>query len=209
MNNLEGVWLATINLYGVPMLGVFLLLGAFGIPFPTTLMVIASGAFIREGVLSAKTVLLVGLPCVVIGDSLSYGLGRLTQERLLNRFAGTATWQRAGQGFYQHGGFAIYMTRWLFTSIAIPTNLLAGGSHYRFDRFVVMSLFGEITWMALFCSLGYWFGSEWQVASEMVEEASSWAMVLVVIIAGVYLGIKIWRRLSPRLAIKQLQQGIK
>jgi len=201
MDTLAEVLLATVNAYGAPVLGLLLMLGALGIPFPTTLLVIASGALIREGVLSPESVALIGLPGALLGDSLSYTLGHLAQEWLLQRFGGTSAWQCAGQNFYQHGGLAIFLTRWLFTGIAIPTNLVAGGSGYSFSRFLVMALFGETTWMALFGSLGYWFGSQWQAVSQVVAQLGTPLLGIGVVGVGLYLAVRVMRRSGyPRLA---------
>jgi len=200
MNALANVLLATVNAYGAPVLGLLLMLGALGFPFPTTLLVIASGALIREGVLSTESVVLIGLPGALLGDSLSYTLGRLAQERLLQRFGGTNAWQRAGQSFFQHGGLTIFLTRWLFTGIAIPTNLVAGGSGYSFSRFLVMALFGETTWMALFGSLGYWFGSQWQVASQVAEQMGGPILGAAIAGIGIYTGMKLVQRMRVQFA---------
>lgn len=146
--------------YGAPLLGALLLLGAIGAPLPTTLLVVASGAFIRQGMLELDAAL-IGLGCVVAGDSLSFAIGRMGHRRLEQRFHGNRAWQRAIQSFRTGGGAAIYLTRWLFTSVAVPTNLVVGGSGYRFDRFLLLDLLGELTWMAVFGGLGYWLGSGW------------------------------------------------
>ena len=202
MTGLSDYLLSVLISNGSPLFGIFLLLGALGFPFPTTLLVIASGAFIRQGMLSPEAVL-VGLFGAVLGDSLSFGLGRLGQGWLLARFGASAVWQRANQSFINRGGAAIYLTRWLFTSIAIPTNWVAGSSGYRFDRFLLYDLVGEATWIVLFGSLGYWLGSQWELASQYLSEFSVPLLGLAVAVVGSYLGIrKLWDSVRARTAVK-------
>jgi membrane protein DedA with SNARE-associated domain len=99
-------------------------------------------------------------------------------------------WQQANQAFQKGGGAAIFLTRWLLTSIAIPTNWVAGGCGYRFDRFLLYDLLGEATWIALFGGLGYWFGSQWEVVQQFLSDFGGLAMGVALLVAGIYLGIK-------------------
>ncbi|HRJ43720.1 MAG TPA: hypothetical protein PL105_17670, partial [Caldilineaceae bacterium] len=73
--DLSGEILTYIITYGSVALGVTVLLAALGVPFPSTLFVLASGAFVQQGVLDLPSTLAVALLFVVTGDSLSYGMG--------------------------------------------------------------------------------------------------------------------------------------
>ena len=165
---------------GATILGLLLLLGAIGFPIPTTLLVMASGAFVRQGILEMDTALL-ALCCVVAGDSLSFAMGRLGNLQLERRLQANHGWQRAARSFQSNGGAAIYLTRWLFPSIALPTNLLAGGSGYRYDRFLLITLFGEITWIIVYGGSGYALGSQWEIISQRLLGLSSLVSTLVIV----------------------------
>jgi membrane protein DedA with SNARE-associated domain len=185
MFDLSSDLLQVILTNGVPIFGLLLFLGAMGFPVPTTLLVIASGAFVRQGTLELNSAL-IGLCCVIVGDSLSFGIGRLGNGRLERRFKSNRRWQSAMNTFRSRGGLAIYLTRWLFTSIAIPTNLLAGGSGYRYDRFLFMTMLGEITWIGLFGGLGYALGGQWEILSKYLPDMASLAFGIAAIVAYVY-----------------------
>ena len=129
---------------------------------------------------------LIGLCCVVTGDSLSFAMGRLGYGRLERRFHSNRGWQRAIQTFRSSGGAAIYLTRWLFPSIAIPTNLLAGGSGYRYDRFLFITLLGEITWISVFGGFGYALGSQWETLSQKLPGLISLVLATAILLACVY-----------------------
>ena len=189
MNDLAGNLIPAILSNGAPLLGLLLLLGAIGVPMPTTILVMASGAFVRQGIMDPDSAW-IGLCCVVTGDSLSFAMGRLGYGRLERRFHSILGWHRAIQTFRSSSGVAIYLTRWLFPSIAIPTNLLAGGSGYRYDRFLFISLLGEITWISVYGGLGYALGSHWETLSQKLPALSSLVLGMAILLACVYWCVK-------------------
>ena len=103
------------------MLFLALLLGATGIPLPGTFLVLAAGAFVRQGVLDLYPALGFALIGAVLGDTLSYSMGRFARGFILRRFGHSTAWQKAEMNLQRRGGIAVYLTRWLLTPIAIPT----------------------------------------------------------------------------------------
>lgn len=188
--NLTDLFLTGMITYGPPALGMALLLGALGIPVPGTLMVIAAGAFVRQGVLDMVTAAGLGLLGAVVGDSASYIVGRFARGWVQRRFGQSAAWQKAQETFNRRGGLAVYLTRWLLTPIAIPINLIAGGSGYPFWRFFSYDLAGEATWIVLFGGLGYLFGSQWELISQFIADFSGLLVGLVVLGAGFYFWLR-------------------
>ena len=57
------------------------------------------------------------------------------------------------------GGLSIYLTRWLLTPLAIPTNLPVGASGYPLRKFLAFDLAGELTWLLVLRGLGYAFSA--------------------------------------------------
>jgi len=90
-----------------------------GAPFPGTLIVIAVGAFCRQGFLSWYTTGLVALACVVAGDSLSYAMGYYAREPVLRRFGSSERWAQAESTFERWGGMSVLLTRFLITGLAV------------------------------------------------------------------------------------------
>jgi membrane-associated protein len=186
--------LAYILTYGVIALGLALLIGAIGIPIPTTLLVVAGGAFIRQGLLSLPLVAVIGLIAAVTGDSLSYGIGSYAGGWVERRYGATAAWQSARGSFVRHGAWSIYLSRFLLTSIAIPVNLIAGSTSFGYRRFFPLVLIGEFTWLALFGGLGYAFGSQWEVISTFASDFGGLVFGLVILVAGLYLAFRLLRK---------------
>ena len=190
LSNISDLFLSWVLIYGASMLALALFVGALGVPVPGTLFVVAAGAFVRQEVLGISDTLLFGLVGVVIGDVLSYSIGRLARVWLQKRFGQSKTWQQAENTFQERGGVAVYLSRWLLTPIAIPVNWVAGSSGYAVSRFIMYDAAGELTWLLVFGGLGYAFGSQWEVISEFVSDFSGLLAGVAVFGVGVYLLLK-------------------
>src|SRR3972149_2128615 len=141
--SLTDFFLTGLITYGPPMLGLALLLAGLGLPLPAMLFLLATGAFIRQGVMDWTTTLGLGLLGVIVGDSASYMLGRVAGDWAQRRFNRSTAWRSAQDTFARRGGTAIYLTRFLLTPLAIPVNLIAGGGRYAFWRFLGYDAAGE------------------------------------------------------------------
>jgi membrane-associated protein len=184
-------WMAS---YGAPMIGGLLFLGGLGVPLPATLIVIASGAFIRQSLLDAFSTPLFGYLGTIIGDGLLYGIGFFASHWIEARFGQTAAWKNARALFERRGGIAIFLTRWLLTAIAFPVTLIAGSSGYHFRKFAVYDVLGELTWIAIYGGLGYAFGSQWELISDFISNFSGFLLGAAVLGIGVYLLVKFGKK---------------
>jgi membrane-associated protein len=176
--------------YGAPILGVIVLIGALGVPFPGTFIVVAAGAFSRQDILAWHTTGLVALTCVVLGDSLSYAMGFYAREKILRRFQGSAHWSQAETSFNRWGGTSIFLTRFLLTGIAVPVNLIAGTSKFPFRQFILYDFLGETIWIFGYGGLGYLFGTQWEAVSELLSNISGFLLGLVLLVGGIILAVR-------------------
>ncbi|MBK9714055.1 MAG: DedA family protein [Kouleothrix sp.] len=193
LSDLNDLLLTYIVTYGPLMLALVFMLAAMGLPLPSTLCVVAGGAFVQQGVLDSYTTVAVGLAGVVLGDALSYGMGRLLRHPIQRRYGQSAAWLRAEAYFARHAPVAIYLTRCVLTPIAVPINLVAGSSDYPPGRFVVYDAAGELTWLLGYGMLGYLFGSQWEYISDLIGNASGLLVGLLIAGAGGYALIR-WQR---------------
>ena len=194
--DLTNWFLTAITTYGSTLLGLVLFLGAVGLPLPGTLFLLATGALAQQGSVDWVTASGLSLSGVVLGDSLSYFMGRSAGNWLQPRMARGNKWQKAQARFTRHGGVAIYLTRFLFTPFAVPTNLIAGGSGYTFGQFLRYDVTGELTWIALYGGLGYVAGSQWPVISQMMSNYTTLLVTFLVGATAVYWLIRC--HLAPR-----------
>ena len=185
--------------YGAPILGAIVFIGALGVPFPGTLIVIAAGAFVRQGLLTWYTTGVVALICVVIGDNLSYAIGHFVREPILRRFQGSEKWIQAESTFNHWGGMSVFWTRFLVTGIAVPVNLIAGTSGFGFRRFLLYDLIGETIWIFGYGGLGYLFGTQWEVVSDLLSNVSGLALGLLILVVGIWLATRWLKNNNARL----------
>jgi membrane protein DedA with SNARE-associated domain len=192
--------LTGVLIYGAPAFGLALLLGAIGVPLPGSLFVVAAGAFVRQGVLDGPLLAIFGLGGALLGDSLSYGLGRFAQDWVQRRFGPSLAWRKAQATFDRRGGLTVYLTRFLLTPLAIPVNLIAGGSGYTFWRFLTYAAAGEVTWLGAYGGLGYAFGSQWELISQFMSDFSGLLVGVAALGAGVYF-LVYYQRTRKKLAV--------
>ena len=192
---MNDILLTQVINYGAPLVGFILLLGALGLPVGASVVVIAAGAFVQQGFLNGLQAAFLGLAGAALGDALSFGMGHFAKDWIHRRFGDSAAWNNARASFEKQGGLAVYLTRWLVTAVAIPTNLVAGGSGYKFSRFILYDVAGEVTWIILYGGLGYAFGSQWELVSDFLADFGGLILGLVVFGFGVR-QILIWQKQS-------------
>ncbi len=180
--------------YGSPLFALFLFFGALGLPIGASVLVVAAGAFSQQGILPWYSTALLGLLGAVLGDALSFGIGYYAKDWVDARFGRSRAWRSARDTFDSRAGMAIYLTRFLITALAVPTNLIAGGSGIRFRRFMTYDALGELTWIVLYGGLGFWFGSNWEIVSDFVNNFGGFVLGIVLLVAGIWLGIRRLKR---------------
>jgi membrane-associated protein len=184
--------------FGSPFIALVIFLGALGFPVGASVLVIAAGAFAEQGIIGWHTTVLLGLLGAVLGDILSFGLGYYNRDWVDRRFGRSPIWNNARNTFDKRAGLAIYLTRFLVTSLAIPTNLIAGGSGIRFRRFLTWDILGEITWLALYGGLGFWFGSQWEVISNFISNFGGLSLGLFLFGIGIWAGVRRMKMIEIR-----------
>lgn len=172
--------------HGAVVLGVTLFLAALGVPLPATVLLVAAGAFSRQGMLNWPSAAGVAISAAVAGDGCSYLLGRVVGERLTSRWNGSKAWLSASQQFGRWGLWSVFLSRFLLTPIALPVNLIAGSTQFPWHRFMVAVIFGEVIWVFLFGGLGLLFADGWEALSQTASDLSGLLVGGVLLVAGVY-----------------------
>jgi membrane protein DedA with SNARE-associated domain len=171
--------------FGAPLLWLVVFIGGLGVPLPCTVLVIAAGAFARQGILPWHTTALFSIVSVVLGDIISYSFGFYTREKVLDRFSDTPRWRQAEKTFRKWGPLSIFFSRFLVTAIALPVNLMSGTTRYPFRKWLTYDAAGEIVWILGYGGLGYLFGSQWEVVSEFLSNFGGVVLGLLIFVIGI------------------------
>ncbi|WKZ35501.1 MAG: DedA family protein [Anaerolineales bacterium] len=171
--------------YGAPLLWVIVFIGGLGVPLPCTVLVIAAGAFARQGILPWHTTALISIISVVTGDAISYSFGYYAREKVLTRFSKTPRWREAGESFRKWGPLSIFFSRFLVTAIALPVNLMSGTTRFPFKKWLTYDAAGEIVWILGYGGLGYLFGSQWELVSEFLGNFGGVVLGVLIFVIGI------------------------
>lgn len=163
--------LLLVSDYGLLVIFAATLLSCFALPMPSSLMMMAGGAFSASGDLVLWQVCAAALTGALIGDQTGYFLARHGGgDKLWARLRAlphSAKLMAQAEAFlHRRGGWAVYLTRWLFSPLGPYVNLIAGATRISWARFALADLAGEITWVTVYVTLGYVFGSHIEELSD-------------------------------------------
>lgn len=148
--------------------GIVMFLGALGVPVPVMITLLATGAYARQGGVSPFLAYAVALGAAVLADQVSYSIARWKLDGHLSRLQRKRRWRNATRRFEKNAFLTLYLSRWVFTPLAVPTAYIAGASRFSRPRFVAASFLGHLTGVGIYAGLGYAFSSTWRkVASAL------------------------------------------
>ena len=179
MSELRDLLLTGMLNHGALALGTVLFLAALGIPLPATVLLMAAGAFVQQGVLAPESMFVAASIGAVSGDGGSYLLGRFGAALLPLRMQTSDPWKRAAGLFERWGSWGVFFTRFLLTPAALPVNLLAGSTRFPVRRFMPAVMAGELLWVALFGGAGYMFADQWEDLSSIAGDSAAIALGVV------------------------------
>lgn len=131
-----------------------------GIAIPATAVMLVVGGLIGNGTLDAGPVVFWGIVGAVVGDAISYYIGRLLGPKIIHRWPLNKQRRavaRARHFFYRYGILSIFAGRFLGPLRAIlPT--VAGVMKMRHRRFQVANVLSAIVWIPVMLLPGYLTG---------------------------------------------------
>lgn len=155
------LFFALVSDWGAPALALATFLSCLAVPVPTSMMMLAAGAFIASGDLTFGPVLAAAFFGALLGDQAGFGIGRTTGGMLtdwLRRSPARTKLLAQAEGFMaQRGALAVFLSRWLFSPLGPYVNLLTGAAGMRWTIFTLMSAAGELVWVAVYVGLGFLF----------------------------------------------------
>jgi membrane-associated protein len=189
--------------YGYPILWLIVFVSAVGIPLPTSLILLAAGAFAALGDFNLLLLVVVTVSAFVAGDNTGYWLGRRWGSRLLDwlerthkiQLVSPARIARSRLYFHQRGGWAVFLSRFLVSALGGVINILAGAELYPYKRFVIYDICGEALGASLPLVLGLIFGASWEAVGAVLGSLSLFFLALLVALFLAWQAIGMFRHL--------------
>ncbi|MBN8809305.1 MAG: DedA family protein [Sphingomonas sp.] len=196
---MSGQLLELLTTYGMPVLFVLMAMVSVGVPFPSSLTLIALGSFVAQGDLDFWPVVLVGTAGAVAGDQVGYAIGywggRPLVDRATRRFGGADKVEAAEAFSRKWAGPGIFFSRWLIGPLGPWINVTSGLSSYSWPRFVMIDVVGELLWLLIYVSLGRAFSDQVQAIADILGNL---AWVVVGLLAVALIGWKLFKRSGVR-----------
>ena len=194
--------LSLVSDWGAVALALATFLSCLAVPVPTSVMMLAAGAFVATGDLDPALALGAAFLGAVLGDQAGFFLGRgfgaVMRERLRRHPARARAIAGAERALARHGALAVFLSRWLFSPLGPYVNAAAGLAGMRWGPFTAMSALGEGVWVALYTGLGYAFaGHLGTVADVLGNSVGLLTSALIAALAGAFLFRKRPRRARP------------
>jgi membrane-associated protein len=210
MSNLLSLLLTFLQNYGYLALWIVVFVAAVGMPIPITLLLLAAGAFAALGDFNIVLLFIISYSALVCGDNAGYWIGRIWGSKVLNWVERSKRWNRlippgkivqSRQYFRNRGGWAIFLSRFLFSALGGIINLLAGSELYPYLYFLLFDASGEALGAFIPLMLGYIFGASWEAVGDVLSYSSFLMLSLLVVILLVSRLIRNARNLRREKAI--------
>ena len=170
---------------------IFLETGVVVTPFlPGDSLIFAAATFAARGVLDPWAIFFLLSLAAVLGDTANYWIGHRVGAKA---YSGEIKWikqeymQRTHAFFEKHGGKAIFLARFV-PIVRTFTPFVAGVTQMSYGFFFRWNVIGGITWVAIFTSLGYFFGN-----IPFVQQNFELVIVAIVVISVIPAVVEVWQ----------------
>lgn len=185
----------------------FLLGGAFGLPIPEDLALIAAGILIHLGKAEAPIMALVCYIGIICGDMIIYRIGYLAgptlfRQRWFRRLVKSSRVQWIRSNLERRAFLTIFIARHLFY-LRTGTFLVCGAVRLSFVRFCVCDLLSALITTYLMLSVGYFFALHQEQLFSWMSQVKT-GLVAIGIVGAVLIGYRVWFGKSEEEELEEL-----
>jgi membrane-associated protein len=192
--------------YSYPALWLVIYVASVGVPLPIALLLLAAGAFAGLSDFNIVLLALIAISASVCGDNTGYFIGRLWGSKVVDwlqtprgqRYISPQTVVRSRAYFVFRGGWAIFLSRFLFSAFGGVINLIAGSDSYPYRRFLFYDIAGETLGAIIPLLLGYLFGASWEAIGDLLGATSTLLLTLFLVMLLISLLVRMLKRLRAR-----------
>jgi len=193
--------MAMVPQYGLWLIALVTFLSCLAVPVPSSLLMVAGGAFAAADDLVLSTTVFAGFFGAVVGDQTGFAIGRKGSTLLKKMGTGGSQrrilFERARNFSANRGGTGVFLTRWLLSPLGPYVNFVSGASGLGWAKFSFYAAAGEFIWVSLYTGLGFVFSGQIEMVVDIAGNISGF---LAATTLAIFLG-----RLALRPAKDQLQ----
>jgi|SRR5579863_230045 len=177
--------------YGYLILFLGLLAENAALPVPGETILLISALYCNFGQLRLGLILPVGIVAAVLGDNVSFYVGRRYGRPFVDRYGryiliSERRMERIEHFFERHGARAIFLQRWI-TGFRVVGALVAGTTRMGWSRFLFYNLCGAVVWVTTVGLLGYFFALNIPLILLILERSG--AALLGLLLLGAIIGL--------------------
>ncbi len=210
MNTFLPTLINWLQQYGYPALWLSTFIAAIGAPLPISFVLLAAGAFSALGDFNLVLLALIAISASIGGDTVGYFIGRRVGGQLLDKLErqqkfhliSPRTIAHSRVYFIKRGGWAVFLSRFLFPAFGGVINLLAGAEIYPYRRFLPLDVCGEALGALIPLALGYTFGASWDAVGDILTAISGFVTAVLI---TTYLTVRLVRMLQRMKYVKPVQ----
>lgn len=184
----------------------------FGLFIPGQSFIILGGFLAKMGILRIGDVIFVSACGAILGDFIGYELGRRYGPSLIKRYGKYVLfkkehYEKTQDLMHKHAGKTLVIGR-LHPITRSFAPFVAGSMNISFSRFIVFNVISGLCWALSFVSIGYLFGTSYEIASKYIGKFIFLAMTLSIIMAYAYYFINKRKHLFARYHLYTLALNI-
>lgn len=185
--------------YWIVLLVTFLENSAFvGLIMPGDVTLLVAGLLASQGRLTLWLLILVASIGAILGDSTGYFIGRYGGIRFIRRFGRyfffkESHLEKTQRYFDTHGGKTILFGRFVAVIKSLGP-VAAGIGRMPYPTFLFYNVIGSILSVALYLTLGYFFGESWELISDWIGRGGAIAFGVIAVVAVVVWFVRRRRR---------------